>query len=98
MLCVAGGKKPAVAQLASPGQAPSGADSTSNHVATALAAAPGNDRCADCGAAHPDWASINCVVLLCQTCAGVHRSLGTHVSKVREHWPTACSRGLSLDS
>ena len=39
--------------------------------------------CADCGAAAPEWASINLGVPLCLECAGCHRSLGTHVSKVR---------------
>ncbi len=43
----------------------------------------GNDACTDCGAATPDWASINTGALLCVQCAGVHRSLGVHVSKVR---------------
>ncbi|KAK3259619.1 hypothetical protein CYMTET_31392, partial [Cymbomonas tetramitiformis] len=48
-----------------------------------LEALEGNDRCADCGAAAPDWASINLGLLLCQHCAGAHRGLGTHISKVR---------------
>jgi len=43
----------------------------------------GNQQCTDCGAATPDWASINTGALLCVQCAGVHRSLGVHVSKVR---------------
>ena len=43
----------------------------------------GNNQCTDCGAATPDWASINTGALLCVQCAGVHRSLGVHVSKVR---------------
>ncbi|KAJ2359502.1 hypothetical protein GGF43_000122 [Coemansia sp. RSA 2618] len=42
-----------------------------------------NGLCADCGAAHPDWCSLNLGCLLCIECSGVHRSLGTHVSKVR---------------
>ena len=48
-----------------------------------LAAAPGNDACADCGGADPDWASMNLCVVVCQRCAGAHRHLGAHVSKVR---------------
>ena len=48
-----------------------------------LAVAPGNDACADCGAADPDWASMNLCVVVCQRCAGAHRHLGAHVSKVR---------------
>ena len=38
---------------------------------------------ADCGASSPDWASLNLGVLLCIECAGVHRQLGVHMSKVR---------------
>ncbi|KAG2185136.1 hypothetical protein INT44_001926 [Umbelopsis vinacea] len=53
---------------------------------------PGNNFCADCRAADPDWASINLGTLLCIECSGIHRSLGVHVSKVRsvtlDKWET----------
>jgi hypothetical protein len=50
---------------------------------------PGNQECADCGAPEPAWASVNQGVVICITCAGAHRSLGAHVSKVKS---------LSLDA
>ena len=43
----------------------------------------GGLKCADCGAAAPEWVSINLCVVICLECAGCHRSLGVHVSKVR---------------
>jgi hypothetical protein len=45
-----------------------------------------NSVCADCAmtsASRPDWASVNLGVFLCLRCAGIHRSLGVHVSQVR---------------
>jgi hypothetical protein len=48
-----------------------------------LSQVPGNEICADCGAPEPTWASINLGILVCLECSGVHRRLGTHVSKVR---------------
>ena len=44
---------------------------------------PGNTQCADCDAASPDWASINIGILICIECSGIHRNLGSHISKVR---------------
>lgn len=51
----------------------------------------GNLTCADCGSADPDWASINMGILVCIECSGVHRQLGSHISRVRslelDEWP-----------
>mmetsp|Transcript_7465 Transcript_7465/g.14768 ORF Transcript_7465/g.14768 Transcript_7465/m.14768 type:complete len:279 (+) Transcript_7465:424-1260(+) len=42
-----------------------------------------NKHCADCPIKSPTWASINIGVFLCLECAGIHRNLGVHISKVR---------------
>lgn len=49
----------------------------------ALLRQPGNSLCADCNARNPKWASVNLGVFICESCAGIHRNLGTHVSQVR---------------
>jgi len=43
----------------------------------------GNDKCVDCGTPGPSWASLNLGVLMCIECSGIHRNLGSHVSRVR---------------
>jgi PREDICTED: similar to centaurin-gamma 2 (ARF-GAP with GTP-binding protein-like, ankyrin repeat and pleckstrin homology domains 1) (AGAP-1) (GTP-binding and GTPase-activating protein 1) (GGAP1) len=39
----------------------------------------------------PDWASLNLGSLICIECCGIHRNLGTHISRVRsldlDDWP-----------
>ncbi|KAF1950665.1 ARF GTPase-like protein activator [Byssothecium circinans] len=43
-----------------------------------------NRLCADCGSeSKVDWVSINLGIVICIECSGIHRSLGTHISKVR---------------
>jgi len=44
----------------------------------------GNSWCADCGSSSKvGWVSINLGIILCIECSGIHRSLGTHISKIR---------------
>lgn len=44
---------------------------------------PGNNTCADCNGRYPRWASWNLGIFLCMNCAGVHRKMGTHITKVK---------------
>ncbi|XP_052093516.1 centaurin-gamma-1A-like isoform X9 [Mytilus californianus] len=56
----------------------------------------GNNVCADCGTANPDWSSLNLGTLICIECSGIHRNLGTHLSRVRsldlDEWPPDLQR------
>ncbi|KTW27557.1 uncharacterized protein T551_03056 [Pneumocystis jirovecii RU7] len=50
----------------------------------ALLKLPGNKYCSDCKRNdHPRWASWSLGVFLCIRCSGVHRSMGTHISRVK---------------
>lgn len=42
-----------------------------------------NRFCADCDTKSPRWASWNIGIFICIRCAGFHRNLGVHISKVR---------------
>ncbi|XP_042743994.1 arf-GAP with GTPase, ANK repeat and PH domain-containing protein 3 isoform X3 [Lagopus leucura] len=57
----------------------------------AVRTARGNSFCVDCDAPNPDWASLNLGALMCIECSGIHRNLGTHLSRVRsldlDDWP-----------
>ncbi|XP_056606019.1 arf-GAP with GTPase, ANK repeat and PH domain-containing protein 1 isoform X2 [Triplophysa dalaica] len=59
----------------------------------------GNTRCVDCEAQNPDWASLNLGALICIECSGIHRNLGTHVSRVRsldlDEWPMELIKVMS---
>uniref|UniRef100_A0A8C7RNR2 Arf-GAP with GTPase, ANK repeat and PH domain-containing protein 3 n=1 Tax=Oncorhynchus mykiss TaxID=8022 RepID=A0A8C7RNR2_ONCMY len=58
----------------------------------------GNSFCVDCDTANPDWASLNLGALICIECSGIHRNLGTHLSRVRsldlDDWPVELSMVL----
>ena len=44
----------------------------------------GNRWCADCSSeSRVEWVSINLGIIVCIECSGIHRSLGTHISKIR---------------
>jgi len=63
----------------------------SSSIQTIRSRVPGNTHCADCDASNPDWASLNLGVLMCIECSGIHRNLGSHISRVRsldlDEWP-----------
>ncbi|KPP65636.1 arf-GAP with GTPase, ANK repeat and PH domain-containing protein 2-like, partial [Scleropages formosus] len=47
----------------------------------------------------PTWASLNLGALICIECSGIHRNLGTHLSRVRsldlDDWPRELTRVLA---
>ncbi|KAA6413246.1 MAG: stromal membrane-associated [Lasallia pustulata] len=44
----------------------------------------GNKNCADCKRnKHPRWASWNLGIFVCIRCSGIHRGMGTHISRVK---------------
>ncbi len=47
----------------------------------------------------PDWASLNLGALICIECSGIHRNLGTHLSRVRsldlDEWPLELIKVMS---
>uniref|UniRef100_A0A8C9V155 Arf-GAP with GTPase, ANK repeat and PH domain-containing protein 1 n=1 Tax=Scleropages formosus TaxID=113540 RepID=A0A8C9V155_SCLFO len=59
----------------------------------------GNNHCVDCEAQNPDWASLNLGALICIECSGIHRNLGTHLSRVRsldlDDWPPELIKVMS---
>ncbi|XP_060793566.1 arf-GAP with GTPase, ANK repeat and PH domain-containing protein 2 isoform X2 [Neoarius graeffei] len=64
----------------------------------AIRNAKGNDLCVDCDAPYPTWASLNLGALICIECSGIHRNLGTHLSRVRsldlDDWPSELTKVL----
>ncbi|XP_052606432.1 arf-GAP with GTPase, ANK repeat and PH domain-containing protein 1 isoform X12 [Peromyscus californicus insignis] len=59
----------------------------------------GNSHCVDCDAQNPNWASLNLGALMCIECSGIHRNLGTHLSRVRsldlDDWPMELIKVMS---
>uniref|UniRef100_A0A3Q3ES18 ArfGAP with GTPase domain, ankyrin repeat and PH domain 2 n=1 Tax=Kryptolebias marmoratus TaxID=37003 RepID=A0A3Q3ES18_KRYMA len=59
----------------------------------------GNGLCVDCEAPNPTWASLNLGALICIECSGIHRNLGTHLSRVRsldlDDWPGELTQVLA---
>ncbi|XP_073928162.1 arf-GAP with GTPase, ANK repeat and PH domain-containing protein 1 isoform X10 [Castor canadensis] len=59
----------------------------------------GNSRCVDCDTQNPNWASLNLGALMCIECSGIHRNLGTHLSRVRsldlDDWPIELIKVMS---
>lgn len=43
----------------------------------------GNLLCADCGSHDNSWASVTHGVFICIVCSDVHRSVGTHITKMK---------------
>lgn len=58
-------------------------DSVMKEQLMSLARSPGNTECADCGCSDNQWASANLGIFICIACAGIHRKLGVHVSRVK---------------
>lgn len=42
-----------------------------------------NKYCVDCDSKGPRWASWNLGIFMCIRCAGIHRNLGVHISRVK---------------
>ncbi|XP_068588902.1 arf-GAP with GTPase, ANK repeat and PH domain-containing protein 2 isoform X3 [Cebidichthys violaceus] len=65
----------------------------------AIRNAKGNHLCVDCEAPNPTWASLNLGALICIECSGIHRNLGTHLSRVRsldlDDWPGELTQVLA---
>lgn len=66
---------------------------STSEVAERIWAVAPNRFCADCGAAQPDWASINLCVVICKRCAGVCG--GGALGRGTRGWCVGMTGGLS---
>lgn len=67
----------------SPGKEPTIPTETARFEAIVAKDPAANSRCFECGSHDHEWASVSFGILLCITCAGHHRQLGTHISRIR---------------
>lgn len=59
------------------------ADELARQVEAIVGREAANRKCFDCGSNDHEWASVSFGIFLCITCAGHHRRLGTHISRIR---------------
>jgi len=58
-------------------------DKASQQELKRLRSLSGNKTCADCDRQDNSWASVSHGVFICVICSDVHRSVGTHITKVK---------------
>jgi len=58
-------------------------DKASQQELKRLRSLSGNKTCADCDRQDNSWASVTHGVFICMICSDVHRSVGTHITKVK---------------
>jgi len=74
--------KPIPVPLESP--IPVGANASPEDLIRAVQRIPSNRFCGECNSTqNVEWVSINLLIVMCIECSGAHRSLGSHISKVR---------------
>jgi len=59
------------------------ADELARRFEVIVAREAANQKCCDCGSHDHEWVSVSFGIFLCISCAGHHRRLGTHISRIR---------------